>query len=584
MTGLLIISVIVAVIALTALVHYIHLADKKQQELDDIASKPTEISASALAKQADASANTKPDNSNNPTAVMKPEEKPPEAGTRIGEYTVISQIGFGGMGRIMKASAPNGKPVALKIIKGEHISNQALVDRFEQEMKISSLLSHTNVAEILGWGVDDDGRSYFAMEYVDGKNIRQMLEKNEVDLNKALNIFTQLCRGLKYAHGKKVIHRDIKPENLILDKNGILKIVDFGIARMDSPESANLTMTNVIMGSPIYMSPEQKSDFKNVDHRADIYAAGAVFYEMLSGEMPGGLLRLDLIPENLRAIVEKAIAYNANDRYADCDDILKDLEEYKDAGRVTNDQKAIRKIEDNVKLRQALIDSFYPNANPAVPGLDLDAFYIPAEGIGGNYYDYIKIDPDHTGILVGNLFDQPDVEAALFLAMLRSAFRLLAHETTDPGETLKKLNDFMSNERFDNFAVFSYMIFNSKTKDISVATAGYRPVMIKKSGAEEFTDLQPDGVGIGIMEDYDYETSTMKLQANDLILLSSAGLGKTVNREGRPFGDERLVEMVLTNADNEAGKIIEAVKNTILYYGAGTAQEDDITVVVAKVK
>lgn len=580
MTGFLIIVVIIAVIALLALIHFVYLTKQKQQERVNFASQKTELSASALV-----AAGTSPsDNSKNSTIVMQEEDKPPEAGTHIGEYTVISQIGFGGMGRIMKASSPKGNSVALKIIKGEHVNNQALVDRFEQEMKISSMLHHTNVAEILGWGVDDAGRNYFAMEFVDGKNIRDMLESNEVNLNMALNIFSQLCTGLEYAHSKNVVHRDIKPENIILDKNGVVKIVDFGIARVDTPESANLTMTNVIMGSPIYMSPEQKSDFKNVDHRADIYAAGAVFYEMLSGEMPGGLLRIDLIPENLRAIVEKAIAYNANDRYASCDEILKDLEKYQKEGRITSDQQAIRKIEDNVKLRQALIDSFYPDANPAVPGLDMDAFYIPAEGIGGNYYDYIKIDESHTGILVGNLFEQPDVESALFLAMMRSAFRLLAQETTCPGETLKKLNDFMSGERFDNFAVFSYMVFNSKTKDISVATAGYRPVMIKKSRAEEFTYLQPDGVGIGIMEDYDYETATMKLKSKDLILLSSAGLGKTVNREGKPFGDERLVELVLANAESDAGHIIEGVKNTILYYGAGTAQEDDITVVVAKVK
>lgn len=578
MTGLFIISVIIAVIALSFLIYYLRFAGKERQELDDFTSQNTELSASAKANIPKSSLHK------NSTILMKEEDHTPEAGTKIGEYTVISQIGSGGMGRIMKASAPNGDPVALKIIKGEHINNKALVDRFEQEMKISSMLNHKNIAEILGWGVDDNCRNYFAMEFVDGKNIRDMLEKNEVSLNVALDIFSQLCTGLEYAHSKSVVHRDIKPENIILDKNGVVKIVDFGIARADTAAFANLTMTDVIMGSPIYMSPEQKSDFKNVDHRADIYAAGAVFYEMLSGEMPGGLLRIDLIPENLRAIVEKAIAYQVDDRYASCNDILEDLRDYQQAGRVTSDQKAIRKIEDNVKLRQALIDSFYPDSNPEVPGLDLDAFYIPAEGIGGNYYDYIKIDESHTGILVGNLFDQPDVESALFLAMLRSAFRLLAKETGDPGETLKKLNDFMSGERFDYFAVFSYMVFNSETQEIAVATAGYRPVMVKKRQAEDFIDIQPEGVGIGIMENYTYETSIMKLEQGDLILLSSAGIGKTVNREGKPFGDDRLAKLVIANADDEAATVIEGIKNTILYYGAGTAQEDDITVVIGKLK
>jgi len=517
----------------------------------------------------------------NPMRVSKG-ENPPDAGTRIGDYTVISQIGFGGMGLIMKASAENGSLVALKIIKSEHINNQSLVDRFQQEMKISSMLHHQNVAEILGWGVDNTGRHYFAMEFVDGKNIRSLLEEKAINLNMALDIFTQLCTGLEYAHSKNVIHRDIKPENIILDCNNILKIVDFGIARIDN-DKHNMTMTNVVMGSPIYMSPEQKSDFKHVDNRTDIYAAGAVFYEMLSGEMPGGLLRIDLIPENLRSIVEKTIAYNVEERYSNTNEILKDIVLYKQGGCITRDQKAIHKIEDNVKLRQALIDSFYPEENPAVSGLDLDAFYIPAEGIGGNYYDYITIDDTHTGILVGNLFDQPDVEAALFLAMLRSAFRIFAGDSIDPEVTLKKLNDFMSGERFDYFAVFSYMIFDNLTKEISVATAGYKPVMVLKEGVDKFVNLQPKGVGIGIMENYDYESIKMTLNSNDLILLYSAGLAKIKNREGKTFGDERLHRLILANAEKSSEEIIEGIKNTILYYGAGTAQEDDITIVLAKV-
>ncbi len=515
------------------------------------------------------------------TIILGEDEKPPATGTLIGDYTVISQIGTGGMGRIMKASAPDGAVVALKIIKSEHIGKKAIIERFEQEMKICASLSHRNIASIIGWGLDSFGRNYFAMEFVEGSDLRDRLVDNEVGLALAVDVFTQLCEGLLYAHSKGVIHRDIKPENIIIDREGVAKIVDFGIAK--DTTSGSMTMTDVVMGSPIYMSPEQKSDFKNVDRRADIYAAGAVFYEMLSGEMPGGLLRIDLVPENLRTIIEKCIAYKAEDRYSSCLDILEDLKTYCQGGCITRDQKAIRLIEGNVKLRQALIDSFYPCENPTVRGLALDAFYIPAEGIGGNYYDYIKIDDDRTGILVGNLFERPDVQAAFFLAMLRSAFRIFATESTDPGKVLSKVNNFMSKERFDNFAVMSYMVFDSSTSEISVATAGFRPVMVLKDGAEDFLDIQPEGVAIGVMEDYEYATETMKLAKGDLMMLSSAGIGKTVNREGIPFGDQRLAKTTLSNASKTPSEIISGIKNTILYYGAGTAQEDDITVLIAKV-
>jgi len=510
-------------------------------------------------------------------------EKPPLPGVKIGDYTVISQIGFGGMGIIMKASAPDSSLVALKIIKSEHMHSQSLVQRFIKEMKISSMLNHKNIASFLGGGVDNFGHNYFAMEFIDGINLHDLLAKNAISLSLALNIFTQLCTGLAYAHSQNIIHRDIKPENIIINKKGIVKIIDFGIARLDRTNATSMTMTNVIMGSPIYMSPEQKSDFKHVDSRTDIYAAGAVFYEMLSGAMPGGLLRMDIIPKNLRSIVEKAIAYDVKERYTSAKSILKDLDSYMNNKNFARDQKAIRKIEDNIKLRQILIRSFYPEKIPEVTGLDIADFYIPAEGIGGNYYDYIKINETYTAILVGNIFDYVDVEAALFLAMLRSVFRMIAKESTDPGVTLKKLNDVLSTERFNTLALFSYIIFNSKTKTASIATAGYRPIMILRKGAKSFIDIQCDDIAIGMIENYNYETIQIKLRTDDIILLFSEGVGKTVNREGEYFSESKLSDWVIKNADKDCETMVDGIKNAILKYGAGTAQQDDITVVLAKV-
>lgn len=515
-------------------------------------------------------------NSGNPSYI-------PEAGQIIGEYTIVEKIGFGGMGIIMKAIDSHESLVALKIIRSEHLKNQSLQDRFQQEMDIVSRLEHENIASILGWGVDNIGCQYFAMEFVDGDNVRELLENNAINLNLALNIFTQLCKGLQYAHSKNIIHRDIKPENIIFSKDKILKIVDFGIARVDDEKSLSLTMTNISMGSPIYMSPEQKNDFSNADARTDIYAAGALFYEMLSGDMPGGLLRLDLIPRNLRFIIEKSIAYRAKDRYQSMDELIADIELYDNKKEIINDQIAMKQIAEHVKLREASINSFYRKTPNKQSGLDIESCYIPAEGIGGNYYDYIEIDETHTGILVGNLFDHIDIESLLFLSMLRAAFRIYAVESKHPKETFQKLNDFMSKDRFNNFAVLSYLIFDSTTKELSVSTAGYRPVKILKKDENQFTDIQLDGLAIAIIEDYIYEERLVTLNSGDLILLSSAGAGKSVNREGQIFGDDKILNLVIQNRNEDCKVLVDGIKNTILRYGAGTAQQDDITLVVAKV-
>ena len=128
------------------------------------------------------------------------------------------------------------------------------------------------------------------------------------------------------------------------------------------------------------------------------------------------------------------------------------------------------------------------------------------------------------------------------------------------------------------------MVFNRETKEIAVATAGYRPVKILKNRDDSFLDILPDGVAVGIMEDYEYDTVKMKLQPDDIILLSSAGVEKTINMQGVPFGNEKLSELVIANRNEKSFIMVEGIKNTILQYGAGMAQQDDITVLIARVK
>jgi serine/threonine protein kinase len=224
----------------------------------------------------------------NPTA--PPEELPLKPGETFRGMEIQSLLGRGGMGVVYKARQPSlDRLVALKILPKRMATDPDFQNRFIREAKALASLNHPNIVAVYDFGADA-GLFFFAMEFVDGTNLREILRGKTLTPDQALKIVPQLCDALEFAHAEGVVHRDIKPENILLDKKGRVKIADFGLAKLTGADSqhANLTMTNMIMGTPHYMAPEQVENPKSVDHRADIYAIGVVFYEMLTGELPIG--------------------------------------------------------------------------------------------------------------------------------------------------------------------------------------------------------------------------------------------------------------------------------------------------------
>lgn len=215
----------------------------------------------------------------------------------------ISQlVGHGGMGAVYKARQKKlDRDVALKIIRPESASDQTFAERFGREARALARLSHSNIVAIHDFGevtipVSDDESAapcrlyYFLMEYVDGTNLRQVIEGGELQPERALAVVPPICDALQYAHDHGVVHRDIKPENILIDRHGQVKIADFGVAKLasESDHDFTLTATHQVMGTPRYMAPEQLEGSHAVDHRADIYSLGVMFYEMLTGQIPAG--------------------------------------------------------------------------------------------------------------------------------------------------------------------------------------------------------------------------------------------------------------------------------------------------------
>ena len=206
------------------------------------------------------------------------------------QLEVLELIGRGGMGFVFKARQPHlDRYVALKLLPDKLASDPHFAERFNREGRFLAKLSHPNIVSVFDFG-QAGGFYFLLMEYVDGVNLRQAMRAGRFSPAEALGIVPKICEALQYAHEQGVLHRDIKPENILLDAKGRVKIADFGIAKLvgEDAHPFGLTGTGAALGTPHYMAPEQLEKPGDVDHRADIYSLGVVFYEMLTGELPIG--------------------------------------------------------------------------------------------------------------------------------------------------------------------------------------------------------------------------------------------------------------------------------------------------------
>ena len=270
--------------------------------------------------------------STTPPAGFVPPE-PAELARQFPQLEILELLGQGGMGVVYKARQRQlDRLVALKILPPQIGRTEAFAERFTREARSLARLSHPRIIMIYDFGHTESGLYYFIMEFVDGTDLRRVIQSGELSTSEALTIIPQICEALQYAHEEGIVHRDIKPENILLNKKGQVKIADFGLAKLlDRPATVyTLTRADQRMGTPHYMAPEQIEHPHKVDHRADIYSLGVVFYEMLTGELPLGRFpppsQKVQVDVRLDEVVLKTLEKEPERRYQHASDVKTDVE------------------------------------------------------------------------------------------------------------------------------------------------------------------------------------------------------------------------------------------------------------------
>jgi tRNA A-37 threonylcarbamoyl transferase component Bud32 len=271
---------------------------------------------------------------------------PAELATHFPQLEILEFIAQGGMGAVYKARQKQlDRIVALKILPPQAVSGPGFAERFTREARALAKLNHPHIVTLYEFG-QSDGLFYFLMEFVDGVNLQQLLLGGRVAPNEALAIVPQICDALQFAHQRGIVHRDIKPGNILLSKEGQVKIADFGVAKIMAEaleksaagssdaeageKSRELTEAGSVLGTPQYMAPEQIAQPLTVDHRADIYSLGVVFYQMLTGELPAGKFEAPskkvMIDVRLDEVVLRALEKKPELRYQQVGEVRTRLE------------------------------------------------------------------------------------------------------------------------------------------------------------------------------------------------------------------------------------------------------------------
>jgi Tol biopolymer transport system component len=234
-----------------------------------------------------------------------------DAGTKLGPYEVVTPLGAGGMGEVYRAHDPRlGREVAIKVLPATFSQDADRLKRFESEARAAGVLNHPGITAVYDFGTNPDGAPYIVTELLEGETLRSRLSAGPVPIRKALDWAVQIARGLAAAHEKGIVHRDLKPENLFLTRDGRVKILDFGLAKLKVENEPGTqtdlrtisgTEPGVVLGTMGYMSPEQVRG-KAADRRTDIFAFGAILYEMLSGQRA---FRGDTAADTITAILTK---------------------------------------------------------------------------------------------------------------------------------------------------------------------------------------------------------------------------------------------------------------------------------------
>lgn len=496
--------------------------------------------------------------------------EPFEMPTQIGPYKIDSTFHRGRMSYLYLAHNPKEKhPVIVKILSPGLIAHQEMISQFLEESKIISLADHKNIVKLYGQGKWEQGL-YIAMEFIQGISLRQFLMGRGLSLKRIIDILLQVSHALLHLHTHGVIHRDLKPENILITESGEVKVVDFGIAQLQDESNIPTPPTmKGLIGTPSYMSPEQRNNPKAISFTSDLYSLGVIAYELILGRPSFGQIHLALLPKNLQPIIGKALEEDPRKRTQDIVDFISELSSYLKTNTLEKDRSEEDELKESIDILGEEHKKLLPKTLPSWREVEIGLAKTKGIYHFGMYYDFFRFPDGSMGVLIAES-SKGAVASMTSLATFRAILRTRMSDYTRPGATEKRfvtsrfvseLNTVFYHEPHDVNEAICLIHFSPLMNEFSFVSSGLETVWHRSAYGGSPRKLVNNSPELGKEENVEFFATIDNWNPGDLIVCHSCFTKQTLKEKGAHLDDEtqNLIEKYRTSSP---GPLAESLLHT----------------------
>jgi len=471
---------------------------------------------------------------------------------KIGPYKVETQLSKGGMGLLYLGLHPKTSAlVVIKVLSPRYMTHPEMIAQFLREAKIIALTNHPNIIKLYGQGEWEDGL-YIAMEFVRGISLKQFIIQQHLSIQSCLEIVLQISYALLHLHSNGVIHRDLKPENILITESGSVKVIDFGIAQLNREGTSPLLIKEgEFLGTPSYVSPEQKRDPLSVTFTTDIYSLGVIAFELIIGKLSCGNIQLSLLSTGLQKIIKKALEPTIDKRYNDVVDLITDITTYLKSETLNKKMGfngVIKEVWDSLeKSHQELLPETIPKWN----ALDIGIAYLDHDISLGSYYDFFRF-ADQSYLIVTAEYIQSNIQGLSYSGMLKGLIQALIREylttntlTFQPLSFVTLLNEMLTFSEKKVHFIFQLLYLSPIKDQYSFISCGHGSLLHLPTEAKEIRFLSNQNPPLGENPYHAFCETTENWNEEDLLVVYPFDVASSKKK------DEDHVEKMLKSIIDE---------------------------------
>lgn len=506
---------------------------------------------------------------------------PIEIPKSIGPYKIESLLEKGGMSILYLGTHPETRePTTIKVLSPRYLSNPEVVERFLREATIIAMADHPNIVKLYGHG-EWEGGLYIAMEFIQGISLRQYLLQSPISLKRALEIIIDIAYALCHLHTHGVIHRDLKPENILVMESGNIKVIDFGISQLLTAISEDVGAPKRLIGTPIYMSPEQKDNPESVSYPSDIYSLGIIAYELILGRLCHGQIHLSLMPKGFQRILKYALQPDPQERYQDIVDFITAVTTYLNSSELQKEHKIgdkLSELSENLSIARSLL---VRESSPLWPGFSVGLSLNRGMLLYGLFYEFFFTGEKSPTVIMGES-SAKGAEGLIHTAMFRGMVKTLAQSTLTPLQQIQKLNQLILDEHDEHVFTLSYLFFPPNSNQAHFFSCGYSPIWRIPSGSDVPQKIETRDLALGISSEATFNETLIPWHKGDTLIFSSYAPFSSSDPHEQTFSEEHFCLLMTENAGQTTQKLCEAILRRLRMSSTRLLQERSFALIAIR--